>query len=212
MLYIQCILNELMSSNSYVIYSDNYGRCIIVDPGSEKCIDIIRFLDEKKLSPEYIFLTHEHTDHTWGCNTLKEKYAAKIICSQECQASLFSASKAYFQLYYDNPNYEYKVTDVDILLEDIDYQLNWNNYNVLFVKTPGHSAGSVCLVIDNKIFTGDAIMQYKPVIDKKNGGSLILFEKSVNTIIDLLKPNTEVFPGHGDSFVLEKLKMYIYGK
>jgi len=206
MLHIQCILNELMSSNSYIIYSDNCDRCIVVDPGSEKCIDIIHFLDEKKLSPEYIFLTHEHTDHTWGCNTLKEKYAAKIICSQACHANLRSAGNAYFRFYYDDPNYEYKVTDVDLLLEDIDYQLNWNNYNVLFIKTPGHSAGSACLVIDNKFFTGDSIMQYKPVIDKKNGGSLVLFKESVNTIIDLFEPNTEVFPGHGNAFALENLK------
>jgi len=110
MLQIKRIVNELMSSNCYVIFDDTqYKGCIVVDPGTEKCDQLLNFFKKTNLYPEYVFLTHEHTDHTWGCNTLIEKFDCKIVCSAACNTALPFEGCMYFQFYYDNPNYEYNV-------------------------------------------------------------------------------------------------------
>ena len=81
--FIERILNKPIDSNCFVIHALGKHSCIIIDPGTEDCEDLIRFLKSKYLIPEYIFLTHEHFDHIWGIKKLKETYSCKLICSQE---------------------------------------------------------------------------------------------------------------------------------
>lgn len=102
-----------MTSNCYIISQENYNGCIVIDPGTEDCKEIIEYFETRNLEPEYIFLTHEHSDHTWGCNTLIDKYNAKVVTSNECKKALPKESNAYFQFYFDDPNYTYNVKQVD---------------------------------------------------------------------------------------------------
>lgn len=166
-------------------------------------------MDKNAIFPEYIILTHEHTDHTWGCNTLLDKYNSKIVCSRFCRDALPKEGRAYFQFYYDDSNYEYAVKKVDILIEDINCVLKWNEYDIYFIPTPGHSDGSVCFSIDDNLFTGDTLMQYKPFIPKKKGSSEKL-QDSIESILNKYPLTTVVYPGHGDSFLLSKYnKIYL---
>lgn len=200
---IERFVNDLMTSNCYVIVHDIYPSCIIVDPGSEKSVNVINYIENNKLNPEYIILTHEHTDHTWGCNILKEKYKAKVVCSQSCKELLPEAGRSYFQFYFDNINYKYIVKDVDIILEDVCYLLNWNKQIIKFTQTPGHSEGSVIFSIENNLFTGDTIMQFKPFFPKRNG-SIKKYKESIKKIFELYDPDkTIVYPGHGNVFLLK---------
>ncbi|KAA6347120.1 putative polyketide biosynthesis zinc-dependent hydrolase BaeB [termite gut metagenome] len=209
MLVIERFINELMTSNCYIIHDNTTHNCIIVDPGTENCKEVIEYVDKNKLNLDYILLTHEHTDHTWGCNTLIDKYnSSKIICSQICKDALPKEGRMYFQFYYDNPDYEYAVKRVDIVLEDIGYVLKWDGYTIHFISTPGHSDGSICFSIENNLFTGDTIMQYKPVIPKKNG-SLEKFKKSVNDILNRFSLNSIVYPGHGELFYLREYSLIV---
>ena len=49
MLQVQRFVNELMSSNCYILYDVLYDDCIVIDPGSEKCIQEQLFFHEKNL-------------------------------------------------------------------------------------------------------------------------------------------------------------------
>ncbi len=179
-------------------------RCIIVDPGSEKCKNEITFIDKLQLAVDYIILTHEHTDHTWGCNTLIDKYNPKVICSEECKKVLPKEGQVYFRFYYDDPNYEYAVSRVDYTIEELSNHLLWNGNKITFISTPGHSKGSICFSINDLLFTGDTIMQYKPFINKKNG-SVEEYKASIEKICRLYDKNTQIFPGHGNPFLLREL-------
>lgn len=201
MIQIQRFINELMSSNCYIIYDDKIKRCIIVDPASEKCLNEIEFINNQRLTVDYIILTHEHTDHTWGCNTLIDKFEPKVICSEACKMALPKEGQSYFRFYYDNPQYEYAVKRVNYTIEELNNQLIWLDHSILFVSTPGHSAGSICFSIEDKLFTGDTILQCKPYINKKNG-SIELYRESVANIMRLYGQKTNVYPGHGELFKL----------
>lgn len=202
MLKIERFVNELMNSNCYVVYDEDTKRCLVIDPGSEKSLREIEFVEKNNLTFDYIVITHEHTDHNWGVNALVAKYPeAKVICSEACKQNLKKEVRAYFLLYYNNLDYHYRVCDIDLTTEDIGWNLEWIGYNVKFIPAPGHSMGSICIEINGRLFTGDAILQSKPHINKRNG-SIELFYETAARLRNSLPPDELIYPGHGDAFPL----------
>ncbi len=175
-----------------------------IDPASEKSEREIAHIEQDGLTLDYIILTHEHTDHTWGVNALKDRYPeAQVICSEVCKQNLAKEFQAYFLLYYDNPDYQYNVCKVDETTEELDNRLIWQGHEIKFVPTPGHSLGSICIDLEGQLFTGDAIMQSKPYINKRNGSKELFFE-SVRKIIKTYTAETLIYPGHGEVFQLNE--------
>lgn len=202
MLKIERFVNELMSSNCYIIADEASRHCICIDPASEKSLREIEYIEENGLTLDYILLTHEHTDHTWGSNALVERFGTKVICSEVCKQNLSKEFQAYFLLYYDNPDYHYNVCKVDCTTEEMGGCLEWQGYQIEFINTPGHSMGSICIMTDGKLFTGDTVMQSKPYINKRNG-SKEKFYKSREMILHRFDGEQLIYPGHGDVFLLK---------
>lgn len=203
MLKIQRFINELMSSNCYVVYDEEYEDCIVIDPGSEKCLQEQSFFEAERVKPSFVLLTHEHTDHTWGINTLIDLFNPQVICSKICAKNLEKEFNAYFRFYYDDLDYTYNVKKVDAYTDDIQ-SFKWNNHTVTFIPTPGHSMGSVCILINNYLFTGDAWMQYKPYINKRNGSKELYIESLQILKNQFSNTETYIMPGHGDMFLPNK--------
>ncbi len=201
MIKVKRFINELMTSNCFVVYDDETKRCVVVDPGSQYSLREIVFIENNQLSLDYIILTHEHSDHTWGCNALLDKYNAKVVCSVDCAYKLPHSSDAYFRFYFDDTNYHYEVRRVDLSVTDSD-RLVWDNQYISFIMTPGHSKGSMCFLIEQMLFTGDTIMQYN-LFTKKRFGSYEQMKKSISKIKSMFSAkNIVVYPGHGDMFTL----------
>lgn len=212
MIKVERFVNQLMTSNCFVVIDDEAKRCVCIDPASEKSEREIYLIEENGLTLDYILLTHEHTDHTWGVNSLLGKYpSAKVVCSELCKEALPREAKAYFQFYYDDPNYSYNVERVDYTTEELKWLLEWAGHSIKFIATPGHSPGSVCIAIDDVVFGGDTLMPFKPFIKKRNGGSVELYQDSVNKIFRLFSDDTPVYPGHGDMIVLKDYKILYNG-
>jgi len=209
MLKIERFVNELMTSNCYIVADEASKHCICIDPASEKSLREIDFIEKNGLTLDYIILTHEHTDHTWGVNALIDKYpVVKIICSEDCKQALNKEAKVYFQLYYDNPDYLYNVERVDYTTEELKWHLEWVGHSINFIATPGHSPGSVCIAIDDVVFGGDTLMPFKPFIKKRNGGSKEQFQESVMKMVGLFNVDTLVYPGHGNVGIIADYKNY----
>ena len=205
MLKVERFVNELMSSNCYIVVDEASKHCICIDPASEKSEREKVYIEGNRLTLDFVILTHEHTDHTWGVNALIERYpTVKVICSEACKRNLAKEFQAYFLLYFDNPEYKYNVYKVDKTIEDLNGHLAWQGYEIKYIATPGHSMGSVCILVEGMLFTGDTIMQSKPYINKRNG-SKEKYKESLKLIQEGFDGNQIVFPGHGDSF---KLKEY----
>lgn len=206
MLHVERFVNQLMTSNCYIVVDEESKHCFCIDPASERSEREIAYIEQNGLALDYIFLTHEHTDHTWGVNALVERYSAvKVICSEICKQNLAKEFQAYFLFYYDNPDYQYTVCKVDNTVEELNGKLEWGYNTITFFPTPGHSMGSVCIFINGMLFTGDAIMQTKPYINKRNGSKELFFE-SAKRVIETFRPETMVYPGHGDVFLLNEYK------
>ena len=190
-----------MTSNCYIVWDYVTKGAIIIDPASEHSLKEIDYLTRKRLRLDYIILTHEHTDHTWGVNALLDKYDARVICSEKCSINLSDAGNTYFRLYYEREDYTYSVRRVDYTTESMNNQLEWSNHVLRFIQTPGHSMGSICIDIDGNLFTGDAIMQYKAYVNKRNG-NFEVYKQSIQLIVNLFSNDTIIYPGHGVKFLL----------
>ena len=208
MIKVERFINELMTSNCYIVVDEAFKHCICIDPASEESLREIEYIEDNGLTLDYIILTHEHTDHTWGVNALLEIYPlAKVICSKPCKMALAREAKAYFQFYYDDPNYSYCVKRVDYTTEDLNWHLEWVKHDIIFIATPGHSLGSVCIAIDDVVFGGDTLMPFKPFIKKRNGGSFEQFQESIKKMINTFYENTIVYPGHGETGIMKDYRL-----
>lgn len=206
MIKVERFVNQLMTSNCYLVVNEETKRCIVIDPGSEKSEREISFIQEHQLKLDYVLVTHEHSDHNWGVNVLMEAFPdAKLLCSVECAKRVNKLYKAYFLLYYDDPNYRYDLRQPDIIIKSDDDTLEWNGHKLEFILTPGHSYGSMCIKLDEMIFTGDTIMPNKPHFNGRDSDKEE-WAVSIDKIIDLYSCNLMIYPGHGNKLSLGEWK------
>ncbi len=195
---IERYVNELMTSNCYIVVDEVSKSCMVIDPGSEKSLREIAYINSQGLKPDFIIITHEHTDHNWGVNALREAFPnIKLVCSDECGKHIAKANKAYFLFYYDDPSYTYEVEPADILVKGQVSHLDWKGHEVEFFFTPGHSFGAMCAKIENMLFTGDTIMPYKPYFNGRDSNEDD-WKQSIEMIEKIVPLETVIYPGHGD--------------
>jgi len=206
---VYCLVNKPVPSNTYVLFDKNINNsCVIIDPGTKECTELFKLLSKYDLSPSYILLTHEHFDHIWGVNTIKERYNSKVICSKKC-AEKIGIPQNYYNLLYFGSKEDYSINMVDAFVEDLHCGLVINTLKFNFVFTPGHSSSSICISINNILFTGDTIMKgYKPLILKRHEGSKSEYKESVLKVFNDFQPDTIIYPGHGDKFLLKEVEQY----
>lgn len=205
MLKVERFVNQLMTSNCYVVYDEGTKRCLVIDPASEKSLREIQFIEGKGLVLDYIILTHEHTDHNWGVNSLREHFQdTKLLCSELCNKYVKKTNRAYFLFYYDDPDYRYEIAPADVLIKE-DVSLDWNGQQIRFVMTPGHCYGSMCFDIDGMLFTGDTIMPFKPYFNGRDSNEED-WKQSIAMIESKFPDDTMIYPGHGEILTLGEWK------
>ena len=127
---------------SIAILSDNYSfivqsadKVAVIDPGD--AAPLIEYLEQNNLTPDYIFNTHHHWDHTDGNKEIAQKYNAKIIAPRAEES---------------------KIGHIDIGLNDNEIFKFGDTY-FKAIETKGHTQGHLCLWFEgeNILFSGDMI-------------------------------------------------------
>ncbi len=170
-----------LSTNCYFIYSEN--ELIVIDPGGETEL-ISEKIKELNKKNKYIILTHYHPDHTASTHELKNKSDFQVLIHEKDASFLnFSGIGA------------------DRLIKDKEkIEINGNFLEV--IHTPGHTEGSICLLSEKFILTGDTL--FKNGIGRTDlpGGSEYKIKESLRKIKESLKSGMIVYPGHGESFII----------
>ena len=68
------------------------------------------------------------------------------------------------------------------------------------LHTPGHTKGSICLLGEDFVFTGDTLFKDGHGRTDLPGGSQKDMEESLEKLSKLLKPGIIVYSGHGEIF------------
>lgn len=206
---IHRFINVPVPSNTYIIEDENSKECVVVDPGTNGSEDIINFISNNHLIPVYILLTHGDFDHVWGVNALKFAFPdIQIVASKET-ARLTAIPQSYFSaLYFGKPE-PYSIEKTDLVIDEHDNQLIWRDNEIRFIQVPGHTSCSNLILFNDLMFSGDTILKdTKPFIQKRHGGDKNTFKKSVRMILDGFQDETEVYPGHGESFRFGEMRDY----
>lgn len=210
MLKIERFVNELMTSNCYIVADEASKHCICIDPASEKSLREIEFIEKNGLTLDYIILTHEHTDHNWGVNSLREHFSdCKLICSEPCNKYVKKTNRAYFLFYYDDPDYRYEIAPADILISNQEASISWIGHDIKFLLTPGHSYGSMCIDIDGMLYTGDTIMPFKPYFNGRDSNEDD-WKISIGKLNQRYGRDTLIYPGHGEIINFENWNKKYY--
>ena len=204
MLQVQTFKNFPVDSNCYVIYLATSNQCIIVDPGFEDASVLIGFLDSNGLEPSFIFLTHEHFDHVWGVKHLIQQFSVKVFCSKDCSAAITDPKKNLSVFYSQNA---FTLNQADRLFLKQHERVEWNGMNLNFYHTPGHTKGSMCMSIENFLFSGDTILGNLKTITKLPGGSKLALKESIDYLFTEIKKEYNIMPGHGEPFLLESFSL-----
>jgi glyoxylase-like metal-dependent hydrolase (beta-lactamase superfamily II) len=165
--------------NSYVVTCSTTKEAIVIDPGlpAEKVADQL-----KGLTVKYILATHCHPGHVSGKDALKELAGG--------ETGLHSADAKQF------------LRSADRYLVDGD-ELQFGEFTLTVLHTPGHTPGSLCFVVANHAFVGDTILaggigKQTPETDLRRQ------MMSIGTKLLRLPMSTALYPGHGPATSLER--------
>jgi glyoxylase-like metal-dependent hydrolase (beta-lactamase superfamily II) len=206
---IHRFINTPVPSNTYVIEDESFKECVVIDPGTNGSEEIISFIRSNWLKPIYILLTHGDFDHVWGVNALKAAFPELQIVASRETARLTAKPQSYFSaLYFGKPE-PYSIEKIDLVIDEHDNHLVWQDNEIRFIQVPGHTTCSNLIFFNDLMFSGDTILKdTKPFIQKRHGGDKETFKKSVRMILDIFQDDTEVYPGHGEVFHFGDVRDY----
>ena len=99
-----------------------------------------------------------------------------------------------------------KFTITSFLDENSDLSIGNNKIKVY--HTPGHSGGSVCFYVDNKLFSGDSLFQRSIGRTDFYDGDYDTLISSIKTKLLPLNEDTIVYPGHGPNTTIRAEKKF----
>lgn len=188
-------------------------EAIIVDP----CLNDNMMSVLSKVKRARVILTHEHIDHISGVSLVRNIVAdCEVICSRKCAERIIDPRKSLAK-YLDAMFCMRNVKDQEIIKRlnlcdyacsaDIyfenEYSFSWQGMDIKCVEMPGHSTGSIGIIIDNKLFfSGDSLLKNVHVTTSLPGGSKKDYRSITVPLIKALPNETLVYPGHGESFIL----------
>ena len=190
---IKAFVSGMVETNSYVVSNDE-GDCVIIDCESP-CDELCEYIDSKGLKPLFLLLTHGHFDHTGGAQKVREKYGLKIAAGVNEKPVFEGGRKSGAKFSKDS-----SVIEPDIYLNDGD-TISSGSLSFYIMNTPGHTAGSLCYVIEDVIFSGDTLFLEDCGRCDLFSGSFEDMLKSLRRLKDMEGDYT-VYPGHGPKTTL----------
>jgi len=184
------IVGEL-ETNCYLLGDERSREGIVIDPGGDfKLIE--KALKELNLDVKYIVLTHGHSDHIGVLSELKKYTGAQILIHKE-DAEMLSNPEKNLSVFSYNP---FSAPGADRLLKDKD-KIRIGQIELEVLHTPGHTEGSISLLTDKVIFTGDLIFCGSVGRTDLPGGSYQRLLRSIQDKILDKTDDTVIYPGHG---------------
>lgn len=182
MLHIRTLPLGDLQTNCYIVSKDESRDCVVIDPGADAYL-IEQALQADALRCAAILLTHGHFDHVGAVREL----VATAGCAVYLRPEELTLPPALTDgtLYYS-----------DLYPESRQLTVAGMSFSVL--HTPGHTPGSVCLLCEDALFSGDTLFAGSCGRVDFPGGDARQMKASLlqlKTLPDALR----IFPGHGDA-------------
>lgn len=203
-----------LAANCYLVSDSETNQTIIIDPGDDADF-ITETINQEKLIPTTIVLTHGHFDHVLGCLELKLNFGVPILLHKN-DLKLYSSANQSAKHWLKKDTL--KVPPIVQFIKEGD-KIKIGSQTLTVLETPGHTPGSISLIADScqppAVFTGDTL--FKDAVGRtdfsySSPSDLTKSLKKLSSRAQSRDPSipvgmtqkTVVYPGHGESFILSE--------
>lgn len=171
-MFIRQLFDRETSTYTYLIADEKTSEATIIDPVKEQFDRDVLLIKQLGFKLKYVMETHVHADHITSSGKLREEFSAEVVLHKNSGAKC-----------------------ADKLLKDNDV-LTIGDIEIKALHTPGHTNADVSYLVENTIFTGDALLVRDcGRTDFQLGDSATLYN-SINDKIFSLDDDTVIYPGH----------------
>ena len=156
---------------SYLLGCAKEKICVVIDPELDKADDYVslaRFFQSKLL---YAVDTHTHADHSSACKVMRERHGVKVVMHADTEA----------------PYVDWRVNEGDCI--------EFGQCALKVIHTPGHTHDAMCLLFNDRIFTGDTLLIGGCGRTDLPGGNAEAQYQSLLKLKSLGK-DLRIYPGH----------------
>ncbi|MCD4830600.1 MAG: MBL fold metallo-hydrolase [Anaerohalosphaeraceae bacterium] len=198
-MHIETLILGGYENNCYVVRKKpDISDCIIIDTGLD-AEPLVKFLQQNKLAPVALILTHGHADHIAGVAAVKQIFPSMKICIHKADSAMLGDSQSNLSAFAGLP---LSAPEADVIFAR-EEKICYANLEFEIIHTPGHTPGGICLynAAEAVLFSGDTL--FAGSIGRTNLPGYNI-EKCHQRLIDnikrkllILPGQTKVFTGHG---------------
>jgi glyoxylase-like metal-dependent hydrolase (beta-lactamase superfamily II)/rhodanese-related sulfurtransferase len=157
---------------SYVLGCEATRTAVVIDPELSRIDQYRGMASQQGLHVRYVVDTHTHADHFSGARELARSTGAAVVMNRLSPT----------------PHADLRLDDGDMLIA--------GQLKLRALHTPGHTADSMCLVMDDRVFTGDTLLiGGTGRTDLPTGDPHQLYDSLFDRLLKL-PAETLVFPAH----------------
>ena len=195
-------------TNCFVIAADPGEPCIIIDPGQDSIDGLMSIIEEHRLAPAAVLLTHGHLDHAWSVAPLSHDFGIPAYIHAddryrlaELAGSTIDANREALLRMTKGALELTEPEDVRLLADE--EQLELAGVTLRVRHAPGHTEGSIVFERDADakvppiMLSGDLLFAGSIGRTDLEGGSWEQMQESLQRIVLPADDDMVVLPGHG---------------
>jgi glyoxylase-like metal-dependent hydrolase (beta-lactamase superfamily II)/rhodanese-related sulfurtransferase len=157
---------------SYLVGCDESCAAAVIDPEISQIDRYLALAARDGLRIRYVVDTHTHADHFSATKPLAARLGAAVVMHRNSPA----------------PFVDMRVDDGEMLV--------LGRTRLQMIHTPGHTRDSMCVLVDDRLFTGDTLLiGATGRTDLPTGDADVLYDSLFDGILRL-EPELKVFPAH----------------
>ena len=188
-LYFKQIEMGPMQNFVYLIGSTETRKVAVVD-GAWGIDEILRIATKDEVEITHALVTHTHPDHVGG------RFAGMEI---EGVTELLGKCKAKVVVHKAETEFLKALSPSDIIKAENGDKIDVDGVEIQLLHTPGHTPGSQCFLIDNRIVSGDTLFIGSCGRVNLPGSNPEQMYYSLTQKLMALPDDTVLFPGHNYS-------------